>query len=90
MTHPIVQLVNAKSLAEGLKELQADNSTEATNTINIIYRLVATFSGQGADAFFRELNIFRGAGAVISNFWIRFHSFGAEIKFFFLISLESI
>ena len=49
MTHPIVQLVNAKSLAEGLKELQADNSTEATNTINIIYRLVATFSGYRAD-----------------------------------------
>ena len=40
MTHPIVQLVNAKSLAEGLKELQADNSTEATNTINIIVTIL--------------------------------------------------
>ena len=52
MTHPIVQLVNAKSLAEGLKELQADNSTEATNTINIIYVAVGLNDTQSFECHF--------------------------------------
>ena len=39
------QLLNAPSLSSGLEQLQADNLTESTNTINILQRciIVASF-----------------------------------------------